>query len=222
MRTEYWFSGTIKTTEPVTRDRILRIADRLGFPVEGRGMYKDHVIWTAGHEYSFGVTSCEFTLSVNFYYKLDRDVKQVAMIFEEELGATSGQWLLVGKWCKHLPVSDIICACDCIGLDWFLCDECLKAFPPVYSEGKRTTCYVNGVKCWVSKGRCGEGIEITRSSDRISRYQDEIKNMKKRHALQEEDELGDLHIINERHARQAAQRRKEMESLEEEMGRVFC
>ena len=214
MRPEYWFSGAIKTTEPVTRDTILRIADRLGFPVEGRVMYKDLCIWTAGHKDGFCVTSCECTLSVNFYYKLDRDVKQVAIIFEEELGATSGQWLLVGKWCKHLPVSDIICACDCSGLDWFLCGDCLKAFPPVYSEGERTTCYVNGVKCWVSKGRYGEGIEITRSSDIIARYQDDIKNMKKRHALQEED---DLRRINERHA----QRRKEMESLEEAMGCVF-
>ena len=201
----HWFSGDIETAEPVTLETNAIIAERM--ESQGSLDYQFHV-----EPYPYGIK--KNMLIVNFYYNSGFDLKKVASIFEEEFGATSGLWLLVGKWVKKRPVKDIICACDCTGLDWFLCDDCLKTFPPVYPADKITTCYVNGVKCCVSKGRYGEGIEITRQTDRIPRYQDEIKNMKKRHALEEED---DLRRINERRA----QRRKEMESLEEEMGRIF-
>lgn len=226
MSAKYWFSGDIKTTEPVTPDALSRIADRLGFPVEGRGGREDRSIWSAGHIYHVSVLPEEFkknTFNVHFYYNLDRDVKRAATIFEEELKATSGRWLLVGKWVRHLPISDIIGAHDCIGLESWLCDNCLEKFPPTDSEGKAAVClpgrecYVNGVKCWISAGRYDDGTtEIVRRSDRIIRHREKVEKLKKKHAHEIEDEAKDFDRVRAWHVKYAARRQKELEDLVEE------
>lgn len=225
MRGEYWLNGNIRTTEPVTQDILTRIADRLGFPTEGRGGREDVSIWSSDLIQRFGVWPVEFkknTLSINLYYKLDRDVKQVATIFEEEFKATSGDWSLVGKWVKHRAVKDIIGVCDCIGLEWFLCDDCLKAWPPTDSDGKVIVClpgrecYVNGVKCWISNGRYGDGTtEIIRHTDRILRWREKVEELKKKHARELEDEAKDFDRVRAWHVKYAARRQKELEDLDE-------
>lgn len=207
-----WFSGEIRTTEPVTQDTLTRIADRLGFPVEGRS------IWSTDNHVS--VLPAEFkknTFSVNLYYNSDRDVKHVATVFEEELGATSGRWLLVGKWVRHLPVSDIIGAHDCIGTESWLCDDCLKAWPPTDADGKKCAClpgrecYVNGVRCWISTGRYGDGTtEIVRHTDRVIRHREKVEKLKKRHAREIEDESKDFDRIRAWHVKSDARRLKEL------------
>jgi hypothetical protein len=228
---KYWFSGEIRTTEPVTQDTLTRIADRLGFPIEGRGVREVSGAWLVGDNNHLSVWSCSVkknTLNLNFYYNSDRDVKRVAMISEEEFGATSGQWLLAGKWVRHLPVSDIIGACDCIGTESWLCDACIKAWPPVDSAGKKVTCsagtecYVNGVRCWISNGRYDDGtIEIVRHTDRVIRHREKLEKLKKRHACEIEDEAKDFDKIRKWHVEYAARRQKELQVLAAEFKDCF-
>ena len=234
---EHWFSGEIKTTEPVTQATLIRIADRIGVPIEcrtadcvfviwGTGEYRDHFVVKP---YPYGIK--KNTLDVNMYYNSDFDVKKVASVFEEEFKATSGEWLLVGKWVKHRSVRDIVGSCDCFALDRYLCSDCLKTYPPVNSSGQEITfigtgrvketsddpvCYVNAVKCRALELRFG-GIGIMRVTDLIDAYHEDIEKAKKRHELQIEDELDDLRVISERHARQAELRIKEIEVLDAEL-----
>lgn len=223
---KYWFQGDIKTVEPVTQDILNRIADRIGVPTEGRRYDCEHYVGWGDKFERFFVRSYPYGIKTNtqcvtMYYNSEFDLKKVASVFEEELKATSGDWSLVGKWCKHHPVSEIIGACDCTGLDGWLCDDCLKTWPPTDSEGKRVMClpgrecYVNGVKCVIIKGRYGEGIEITRRSDRLDTYHEKVEELKNRHALEIKDEAKDFDRVRKWHIKYAARRLKELDDLGE-------
>jgi hypothetical protein len=83
---EHWFSGEIKTSESASG--IVRTFDKFQFLVKQFEFKRD-------------------TLYISFYYNSDVNLKKVALIFEEELKATSGLWLLVGKWSVWIPSSDI-------------------------------------------------------------------------------------------------------------------
>lgn len=237
---EHWFAGEIRTTEPITRDTLVRIADRIGFPIEGRGG-EGTIIWSRDHRENFNdqffVNPCSVRknmLDVTMYYNSEFDLKKVASIFEEEFNATSGRWLLVGKWGKFRPVSEIVGACDCPGNERYLCADCLKAWPPVNASGQEITfslgtgnacrikdtgaisedpiIYVNGVKCRALEHRFS-GIRIMRCSDRRDMHREEVEELKKKHAREIEDEAKDFDRIREWHGQYAACRLKELEDL---------
>lgn len=94
----HWLSGEVQTTEPITRD-TLRIADRIGFPTEGRGG-EGTVIWSRDHRENFNdqffVHPCRLRkniLDVNLYYNAEFDLKKVASVFEEEFKAAD--WFIL-------------------------------------------------------------------------------------------------------------------------------
>ena len=101
------FSGDLNTSEVVTRDSLVRIADLIGMPTEGRKVNDTTV--SQPNSLFFHVFPCSVRknmMIVRVFYHSDLDLKKTAQIFEDVLKATSGRWILMGKtiW---LSVSDL-------------------------------------------------------------------------------------------------------------------
>ena len=103
-------TGDITTTcEKITREELVRIADLIGVPTEGRKV-NDTTVFSSFPRLHFHVFPCKVRtniMMIRVFYQSDLDLKKTAQIFEDVLNATGGRWLLVGKWNNWLSVSDI-------------------------------------------------------------------------------------------------------------------